>query len=339
MHMRDEIFSQPEVLKRCLCENKQKAMELAGNLGQISQIIIVARGSSDNAGTYGRYLFEIVTGIPVSMAACSVITAYKKDMHYKNTLVIGLSQSGAAQDVCEVLKVAQDSGAVTAAITNDPASPVARQAAYHFCLCAGEEKSVAATKTVSAQMLILALIAGYMSKNIQLLSAIESVPQDIKKILSLQSVIKDAASKFQFAESCTVLSRGLCYMTALEAALKLQETSYTNARGMSIADFAHGPLAMIEVNTPVIVFVPSDETRQSVIELTEQIGAFGANLLLFAQEETGLPVQTVLLPKTSSFTTPIAYLAAAQMFACELAQLRGINPDSPRNIKKVTITR
>lgn len=159
MHMYREIFEQPAVLRTCMEKNAAAIGAIAAAGGQIRNIVIAARGSSDHAGTYGKYLLEILTGVPVSLAACSVVTAYKTEMDYSGSLVIGLSQSGAAEDVAQVLERRGPAAPLTAAVTNFPHTRVARAAAHHLCLHAGEEKSVAATKTVTAQMLLLYLLA------------------------------------------------------------------------------------------------------------------------------------------------------------------------------------
>ncbi len=340
MHMYREIFEQPAVLRTCMEKNAAAIGAIAAAGGQIRNIVIAARGSSDHAGTYGKYLLEILTGVPVSLAACSVVTAYKTEMDYSGSLVIGLSQSGAAEDVAQVLERARACGALTVAVTNFPHTRVARAAAHHLCLHAGEEKSVAATKTVTAQMLLLYLLACALAGRADLAAHAAAVPDRMRDTLARYEEIKNAADCFQFTDHCFILSRGVFYPMALEAALKLQETNYMNARALSTADFFHGPLAMVQQNTPVVFYAPTDACRPSALELGERLKELGAHVLLFDTDGSAAHIarKTVVLPSIAPALQPILYTAAAQMFACALTELKNLNPDQPRNIRKVTVT-
>ena len=340
MHMYREIFEQPAVLQACMEKNAAAVREIAAAGGRIRNIVIAARGSSDHAGTYGKYMLEILTGVPVSLAACSVVTAYKTEMDYSGCLVVGLSQSGAAEDVAQVLARARACGALTVAVTNFPQSRVACAAAHHLCLYAGEEKSVAATKTVTAQMLLLYQLACALSGRDDLAAHAAAVPDKMRDTLACYGSIKDAASCFQFTDHCFILSRGVFYPMALEAALKLQETNYLNARALSTADFFHGPLAMVQKNTPVLFYAPTDACRPSALELGERLRELGAHVLLFDTDRSAshLAREVVVLPSIESALQPILYTAAAQMFACALTELKNLDPDQPRNIRKVTVT-
>jgi glucosamine--fructose-6-phosphate aminotransferase (isomerizing) len=341
--MWEEIFQQPEVLKNCRDINRKTLIAVTELLRErnIGLVVVAARGSSDHAGIYGKYIIEYQLGIPVVLAAPSIYTIYRRRLSLQNCLVIGLSQSGMAADVLAVLKGAEAEGAVTLSITNAPDSPLAKGAAFHLHCNAGTEKSVAATKTFTSQMYILAELVVLWSGNRELASGLSEVPGGIAEILDAAGYIKEIGEGCKAVTDCFVLARGINYPIALETALKLQETSYVRAKAYASSDFYHGPFAMIEKETPVIVFAPEGPAKSSGVEMIKRLKDSGARLLVISNSKEVLEAgnEAIAIPATAEdIISPFYNIAAAQLFCCSLALAKGLDPDAPRGLKKVTVT-
>lgn len=342
--MWEEIFEQPVVLKKCLEFNTQIIKEIVTALKEqdINSVVIAARGTSDHAGIYGKYIIECATGIPVAMAAPSVQTMYHKHLKLKNTLVIGISQSGAAADVLEVIREANLQGAVTVSITNFTDSPLALESKFHLFTNAGLEKSVAATKTFIAQIYLLAQLVAAWSDDENLKKELSLVPENLSRTLKTAELITEKVQRYRYMEDCFVLARGINYAIALESALKIQETSYVRAKAYAISDFHHGPFAMIENGTPVLVYAPEGPSLPDTLEMIHKLKNIGAELVIISnkQEILDLGDCAFRIPETSNdMISPFYNVTIAQMFACQLSLSRGLNPDSPRGLNKVTITK
>src|SRR5260370_486437 len=242
--MLEEIREQPEALARTLrlelprIENFRRALEKR----KPRMIVLVARGTSDNAALFGRYLLEISTGIPVSLAAPSVFTLYNAPVDYRDCLVISISQSGESTDTNVVLERAREHGAITFGVTNEAKSSLTRLAEFVFHVRAGREKSVAATKTYTGQMLSFYLIAYALGAQLRL-ADLERIPEHVHAALALEKTAAELAQRYRFMERAVVVARGLNYSNAFEFALKMMETSYVVAERFSSADFLHGPIA------------------------------------------------------------------------------------------------
>lgn len=342
--MWDEIMEQPEVLGRCLRSNERVLAGLVAGIKsrQVSSIIIAARGTSDHAAVYGKYVFEMLTGLPVSLAAPSVFTMYGKSVNMANSLVLGISQSGKAADVLEVIRAANAQGAVTGTITNFTDSPLAAEARYHlYCDC-GLERSVAATKTFTAQLYLLAQLAAVWTANDDFLRALAAIPGGMLKTFETAGDIARKVERYRFMKECFVLARGVNYAIALESALKIQETTYVRAKAFATSDFHHGPFAMIEKDMPVIVYAPEGPSLEDVSGMIRKLKDHEAEIVVVSDNEELQRYGDCFLeiPKTGNdFISPFYNVAVAQMFACRLALARGLNPDSPRGLNKVTITR
>ena len=342
--MLNEINEQPKVLKKCMEKNKDTVKKLAEEIRarNIQWIYIAARGTSDHAGIYGKYIIESELGIPVAPAAPSVFTLYQKSVNFKNGMVIGISQSGKAADVLEVIKSANSQGALTVSITNFPDSPMAMEANFHLDLSAGLEKSVAATKTFTSQMFVLALLVAELSGNEELKKELSLVPENISHILGTADTIKNKAERYRFANECFVLSRGMNYAIALESALKIQETTYTRAKAFSTSDFQHGPIAMVDNNIPVIVYAPDGPTLNDTESMIDRLTNLGIELIVVSNKQSILDKGTcsISIPYTANdIISPYYNAVVAQLFACSLSLAKGLNPDSPRMLSKVTITK
>ena len=341
--MLDEILQQPQVLAGIENKNKNVMEELIAEIGRadIKHIVIAARGTSDHCGIYIKYLAEILLGVPVMLAAPSVNTLYGARVIYRDAVVIAISQSGMAEDALAVLRDALECNAITVAVTNDPASPIARAAKYSLDCAAGTEKSVAATKTFTAEMFCLTLMVAKWAKNEELMEALRALPSGIQAEVARAEEVMNSAREFTFMRDCIVLGRGLTYPIALEASLKMMETSYTNARGFAVSDFQHGPLALVADNLPLFVYCASDETREDVLRAAEQYAQLGAYVILVTDDaqNAGCADKVFLVQKTNKYTAPFHFVVFAQLFACGLADAKKSKPDAPRNIKKITITK
>lgn len=342
--MWQEIMEQPKILENCLGLNQKTINAIVARLKEknVDNVIIAARGTSDHAGIYGKYIIEIKKGIPVSLAAPSVFTIYEGNVNMANSLVIAISQSGRAADALEVIKSARQQGATTVSITNFEDSPLAVESEYHLFCGAGLEKSVAATKTFTSQVYLLALLVAAWSQDEGFKKELSEVPTLLNKTLDLSEQIKNRVGRYRFMNECFVLARGTNYAIALESALKIQETTYVRAKGYAISDFHHGPFAMISEHMPVIVFAPKCQSLKDSKEMLVKLRNAGADILVVSNDPETLTMGecSIQIPDVSNdFITPFINALVAQMFACELSILRGLNPDAPRGLSKVTYTR
>jgi glutamine---fructose-6-phosphate transaminase (isomerizing) len=340
--MRQEIFEQPAVLTS-LVDNATVTMQsVAECASHCSFAVLAARGSSDNASTYGKYLLEGVVGLPTALAAPSLFTLYHTPPRLKGALVIGVSQSGQAADVVEVLQQAREQGAITLAVTNSPDSPLTTAAEYVVLLGAGLERALAATKTVTAQCATYAILTALLSRNADLLQGLTEIGQSVQSVLAMEDQIAESARDWLYAERAAIISRGYSYGAAQESALKLKETCYMSAEPYSAADFMHGPLAMIEPNYPVLAFLNHDAAYESTLELLNKISQRGARMIGFAtpQAAAHLPAGTraLQIDSPSALLSTIPFVVAGQLFAMHLSILRGYDPDVSRGLHKVTVT-
>ena len=338
--MLQEIHEQPAALERTINLEREKVEKLRQfvQARETDLIVLVARGSSDNAALFGRYLLEVTTGIPVSLAAPSVFTLYNAKMNLSRALVVGVSQSGAGVDINQVLERAKHSGAFTIAITNEADSEMAKITDETLLIHAGKEKSVAATKTYTGQMLhfySLAKILG--AQNIR----VEQIPNFAHESLKLESEIKRLVERYVFMENCVIVGRGMNYGNSYELALKLMETCYVVAERFSSADFFHGPLAIVERRFPVIIFAPGGVTKPGTLDLLKKLHEVGADTFAITNDDeiAMLSSRKLNMPENiDEFASPIPFIIPAQLFAAHLAHAKGLNPDQPRSLSKVTRT-
>lgn len=338
--MLQEITEQPGVLERTIQAERAKLSKLGEFLRgrEIDLIVLVARGSSDNAALFGRYLLEITTGIPVSLSAPSVFTLYKAKLNLKRAVVIGVSQSGEGVDINQVLESAKLSGAFTIGITNEAESSMAKIADETLLIHAGREKSVAATKTYTGQMLHFYMLASALA---QKKLEFEKIPHYAAQVLQLRSEVQELVERYVFMENCVVVGRGLNYGNSYELALKLMETCYVVAERFSSADFFHGPLAIVERRFPVILFAPRGVTDASNIDLLKRLLELNADSLAITNDNkiAKLSSRFLKLPEEiDEFLSPIPFIIPAQLFAALLAKAKGLDADAPRSLSKVTKT-
>ncbi|MBA3242663.1 MAG: SIS domain-containing protein [Acidobacteria bacterium] len=341
--MLEEIAQQPAALERTIKEERGKVARLSEHIKSrnIDLIVLVARGSSDNAALFGRYLLEIVTGIPVALAAPSVHTLYGARLRLERALVVGVSQSGEGEDINRVLEDARASGACTVGITNEPASTMTGIVDETLLMHGGRERSVAATKTFTGQLLHFYMLAEALKADGAASLNYEAIPEYAARALELRPLIEGLVERYVFMENCVVVGRGLVYANAFEMALKLMETCYVVAERFSSADFMHGPLAIVERHFPIFIFAPPGVTLGGVRELLARLKELRADTLTFTSdaEAARLSTRAVMMPGEIGETlSVIPYIIPAQLFAALLADAKGLDPDAPRSLAKVTRT-
>ncbi len=338
--MLKEIAEQPDVLRRTIGAERAKISKISSFLKgrDIDLIMLVARGSSDNACIFGRYLLEIVTGIPVSLAAPSVFTLYNAKLKLNRALVVGVSQSGEGSDINHALAEAKAAGAFTLGITNEAESSMAGIVDETLLIHAGRERSVAATKTYTGQMLHFYMLAEALGANS---IAYDEIPGLTEQSLSLDLQIERMVERYTFMDQCVVVGRGMNYGNSYELALKLMETCYVVAERFSSADFFHGPLAIVERRFPVILFGPDDRSRSGNLDLLDRLNSLGADCLAITNDGEIASRSTHSLRlkgKIDEFLTPIPFIVPGQLFAAHLSAAKGLDPDAPRSLAKVTKT-
>jgi glucosamine--fructose-6-phosphate aminotransferase (isomerizing) len=337
-----EIRQQPVALERTLAGAAPAvaALRKAVEKRRPRLIVLVARGTSDNAALFGRYLIELATGIPVSLAAPSIATLYGVQLDYRDALVVALSQSGESTDTNLVLERARARGVLTLGITNERSSTLARLAEHVFLVRAGAEKSVAATKTYTGQLLLLYLLASVLGGRLRA-SDLDRLPAAVESALRLEAEIGALSERYRFMRQALVVGRALNYANAFEFSLKLMETCYVVAERFSPADLLHGPIALVEQGFPVFAFAPPGATWGSIGEALGKLRKAGAEIVAITdsgnrQVDAGA-TRVIRLPrKLKEELTPIPYIVPAQLFAAYLAVEKGLDPDRPRTLNKVT---
>lgn len=341
--LQQEIHEQPQVLAGLIDAEGDRVTRIAEALGRrdYKHVVIAARGSSDNAATYGKYLFAMVDRLSVGLATPSLFTLYRSPPDLTAALVIGISQSGQSPDIVEVVAEARRQEAPTLAITNDAASPLANIAEHVILLHAGPERSVAATKTYTAQLAVLAMVSAALSGDAARWDAIRALPGAVAKTLSLEDTVREGVERYCFMDHCVVIGRGYNYATAFEIALKLKELAYVVAQPYSSADFRHGPIALVAEGFPVLVIAPRSDTYQHVYQLAKELQAKGAELVVISDVEEALALarRPLALPASMpEWLSPVVSVVPGQLFACYLTLAKGYDLDHPRGLRKVTVT-
>lgn len=345
-HLKKEILAQPEVLSKLQKTEGKHIAKIAAAVKKtgFKTIFLVARGSSDNAGLYGKYLFGSRNRRVVALATPSLFTLYKKPPDLSGCLVLAISQSGESHDILQVVKEGKRQGATTLVITNRSRSPLARVAGHVIPLHAGQERSVAATKTYTAELMVLAMLSAALRGSKKDQEDLRKVPGAVKRILDDKSCAKtlEAAQRYRYTERLSVIGRGYNYATAFELSLKLKELAYLTAEPSSSADFRHGPIAMVERGFPVLLIAPKGKVFKDMLDLARQLQARQAELVAISDNRRLLSLADTALPLHSGlpeWLTPITAVVPGQLFAMGLAQARGCSLDQPRGLNKVTRTR
>jgi glucosamine--fructose-6-phosphate aminotransferase (isomerizing) len=345
MSLKQEIFEQPGVLRNLLSHQDSVIAEFARRFAgeDIRYIFLAARGTSDHAGLYAKYLWGQANQLPIALAAPSLFTLYRQPPRLKGALVVGISQSGQSPDIVGVLAEGRRQGCPTLAITNDPASPLAQAADFIIHIQAGVEKAVAATKTYTAELMAVAMLSQALNPDAERGAALARVPDWIEQTLALDEEIAEIARRYRFMQTCVVLGRGYNYATAYEWSLKLKELAYILAEPYSSADFLHGPVAVVERGFPVMAVAPHGEVLDGMLALLQQLRqAARAELLVISdvQEALELAQSRILLPAgIPEWLTPLVSIVPAQLFSYYLTREKGYDTEQPRGLHKVTETR
>lgn len=336
--MAAEIAEQPSVFERILRDGWPTVREVARVIRDREPrfVVLAARGTSDHAALYARYLIEIELGLPTGLAAPSTITAYRALPDFRGVLYIGVSQSGRSPDLVTCLSTARQRGALTLAVTNAPDSPLAAAAELHLDMLAGPERAVAATKSYTASLLTLYLLVAALRER-DPLAAYGVIDAAAAAVAQPASVLL-AAKRLARSDRIILTGRGYGYPTALEGALKLMETSYLAAHGFSAADLLHGPVAMVEPRSPVIVILPGGVSSELMRPVLDRLGELGAERTIVGLEREGAEAFIPLPGGVPEELSPITSIIPLQMLARELALIRGSDPDAPRGLSKVTQT-
>jgi glutamine---fructose-6-phosphate transaminase (isomerizing) len=334
-----EIAEQPATLQRLLDEGLPQVRSVAAAIHARNPrfVLLAARGTSDHAALYAKYLVEITLGLPCGLASPSTLTAYRARPDLRDVLWVTVSQSGGSPDLVDSTARARECGALTVAVTNAPASALAGAAAHHVDVLAGPERAVAATKSYTAQLLALYLLVDSWRGGDG--SAARAVPALAADVVA-SGAAAAVAGRYRFVERLVTTGRGYAYPTAREAALKLMETSYLSAHAFSGADLLHGPLALIDQDRPVIAVVPEGTGGAALAPVLDRLRDRGADLLVVgdAAAAPGAAATIPLPPGVDEQLGPILQIIPLQQLAHAIAVSRGYDPDAPRGLAKVTHT-
>ncbi|MGZ4507840.1 MAG: SIS domain-containing protein [Blastococcus sp.] len=344
--MSAEIDEQPALLATLWTEQGAEIQRIRAELDRRGHrfVLLAARGTSDHAALYAKYLIEVHQALPAGLVSPSTSTIYGARPDLSGVLHIAVSQSGGSPDLVDSLTAARASGATTVAVTNNVDSELARAAEFVVDVRAGTERAVAATKSYTAQLLALYLLLGPERSVAETGSEAARLADAASATLQGGDAVAAAAGRYRFANRLVTTARGYSYATAREAALKLMETSYLGAQAFSGADLLHGPMAMIDGETPVIAVATPGRGGSAMTPVLRTLHERKADLVLVgatddaveaAPEATVLPVRTDGIPEELH---PVLEIMPLQQLALRLALERGVDPDAPRGLRKVTET-
>ena len=335
--MYQEALSAGDCVAQQLAQDGERYAELGRALRSTNfhSAVTVARGSSDHASNYLAYLIMARMGRLVTSLPMSLITLYKSPLATRDTLAISISQSGQSPDVVEPISYFRNGGATTVALVNDANSPLARAAEWTMPLHAGKEQSVAATKSFIASLVAGARLVAEWQNDPELKDGIAALPEALRAATSVDW--SPAIEVLAPARNIMVVGRGISFPVALEASLKFKETSALQAEAFSGAEIKHGPMALIEEGYPLLIFATRGPAQAGLVALAEEMRGRGARVLLAAPED--VPSRDLLLP-TSAIPDldPIVAIQSFYMMAARLSEARGLDPDQPRHLSKVTRT-
>jgi glucosamine--fructose-6-phosphate aminotransferase (isomerizing) len=341
MSMRSELGESPDVVEHLLNGAADSVAVVADAVRSrgIDVAVIAARGTSDHAAVYAQYVLGARNGIVVAPATPSLSSLYGTPPRLGGALVLGISQSGKSPDVVSVLTDARHQGALTVAVTNDPASELAAAGDVVIELGAGSERAVAATKTYLAEIAVVALLSAALSGDDESLAQLRAVPAAMRAALEVEPLVERLAAERAGMEDCVVLARGFHYATAREWALKLKELTGVLADPYSGADFQHGPITLAGAGSEVLAVATDGPAVAGMQELLGRLRERGARVLALSDDPRTLAIdQGVPLPALPEWLSPLAAIIPGQLFAYHLALARGLDPEAPRNLQKVTRT-
>lgn len=338
--MRAEIDQQPQALRRTIRALFLRTEEIAAMAESTRQVLLIARGTSDNAAVYGSYLIQAHTGRLATLASPSIATVYRSRLDLSGVLAVALSQSGRTEEIVSTMTWAGDCGAQTVAITNAPGSPLADAADVALITEAGFERAVPATKTFTTQLAALAVVGVGLGASLDT-GALRAMPDEIERLLSVPMDLDPLVAELATVSGVVVSGRGFAYSAALELALKLKEACYLHAMGLSYADLLHGPIAVVDDRTPAIVITanggPAVEGSMALIRRVTAVGAraygIGGGTAVTEACTRALPG-----PDLPEWLAPFGLIVPGQLLTEALARRLGIDPDNPRGLSKVTQT-
>jgi glucosamine--fructose-6-phosphate aminotransferase (isomerizing) len=340
--LHQEIHQQPEIIQTLLDEETQHVQEIVNRLhGHFHYVIIAARGTSDNAARYAQYLFGAHNHLAVSLTTPSLFTLYQTPPDMRGALVIGVSQSGKSPDIVSVLTEAKKQGCPTLAIVNQVDSPLANAADFVIPIHAQTEKAIAATKTYTASLAALALFSVLLDGNQEHLKQLASMPAWVQSTLDGIDPRLSQVERYRYMDKCTVIGRGYNYCSAFETSLKLKELSGVLADPYSSADFRHGPIALIHKGVPVILIAPSGAVSADLYDMLHELDELNSEMIMVSDEQRFLEKAHLALPipqNIPEWLSPIVAIVPGQLFAMRLTIERGMDPDNPKGLHKVTET-
>jgi glutamine---fructose-6-phosphate transaminase (isomerizing) len=339
--MLQEIAQQPAALRATIDVLLPRRDEVSRLAADTRTVLFIARGTSDNAAVYGSYLIQAYAGRLVSLAAPSIATTYKARVDLDGVLAVALSQSGRTEEIVETLEWARNCGARTMAVTNGGASsPLAQAAEVAFVTEAGVEQAVPATKTFTTQLAALAVLGLGLGAPLDP-AELMAVPDAISSLLATPLDIEPIVAALAKVPGVVVSGRGLAYAAALELAIKLKEACYLHAMGLSYADLLHGPIAVVDAQTPaIVVAADSGPTLAGTVDLARRVTGAGASAFGIGGGAELRDVCTAAVPgpRLPEWLAPIGLIVPGQLVTEALARRLGINPDQPRGLSKVTQT-
>lgn len=336
-HMRREVFEIPTVIESLLSNAAAEVEAAAAAIvaRDPAFLISVARGSSDHAATYFKYCAELMLGLPVASIGPSVASVYDRPLRLKGAACVAISQSGKSPDIVGMARAARDAGALTLALTNHPESDLAQVSDHALCLNAGVEQSVAATKTFVTSAVLGVWLLAQVKGDRALLDAIHALPDVLDK--AARADWGAVAGSLTDRSSLFCLGRGPSFAMSNEAALKFKETCQLHAESYSSAEVMHGPVAIVDAGFPVLGFASADAAEDRLVQVADQIAAMGGAVFVTstkARKAQALPV----VRSGHALTDPIALIVSFYAMVEQVAVGRGLNPDAPRHLKKVTET-
>lgn len=343
----DEILQQPALIERLIREERPRATAIAAAIRARDPqlLMLVARGTSDNAARYAQYIFAVNNGLATALAIPSAFSVYARPPRIGGAVLLGISQSGQSPDIVSVMAAGRQQGALTVALTNADDSPLEQAAELRMPLRADAERSVAATKSYTTSLVALAMISAEMAEEEaernRLWDELQRLPAALAWIADRAEATLAAASRYTFIEKCVVLGRGYNYATAFEIALKFKEMTYTLAEPYSSADFVHGPIALVEGGFPVIAVVPAGAMAAELTALMGDLAGRGADLVVISDDAAALEHAQTPLPLPggiAEWLSPVTAIMQGQLFALGLTLAKHLNPDQPRGLRKVTLT-
>jgi glutamine---fructose-6-phosphate transaminase (isomerizing) len=340
--MAAEVAEQPAVLAHLLDAGRAEVAAVAEAIAHRRPrfVLLAARGTSDHAALYAKYLVEVRLGLPAGLVSPSTLTAYGVTPDLRDVLLVAVSQSGSSPDLVEWTAAARGAGALTVAVTNSAGSQLAQAAELHVDVRAGHERAVAATKTYTAELLALWLLIDRWAGGDG--AAAQPVPDAVAELVGRRAETQDLAERLASDHGAQVVltARGYASATAREGALKLMETSYLGAHAWSGADLLHGPLAVVGPSTPVVAVVPTGRAAPTMRPVLARLREMGAPVTVIGapDAEPGRSTDLILPPGLTEELSPIAEIVPLQWAALDVALRRGVDPDAPRGLSKVTST-